>query len=1025
MKKILLIILLFSLSSSQLLINEIDYDQPGTDSSEYLELVGEAGTYNNVVVSLINGNNNSSYNTFSLGNITLSDETDGFGFYVIGVPSVPNVDFSDGFPATNAIQNGSPDGIELSVDGVIVDAVAYEGSMNDANGNPMEEVDASFYEGLEGLSISRDGLDNFAWSVSNITPGAINENQILDANANIPPVADAGDNQTVGSGDEVTLDASGSFDADGEIVFYEWTQISGTTVSLSDSESPITTFTAPETSGELIFQVTVYDGEFVSDTDETSVIVCGSGLSTIAEARALGLDQCVAVQGIVVSPNFQSSNSEFAIQDDTGGLILFAPGIMLDLAVGDEVYVMGVTDEYNGKFEVIVESEDGVTNMGPGVLPATQLITVSDLETNGEDYESELIQILSVGIVSGDWPDEGSSSNLTVTDDGSAMTTMRIDSDTEIDGSPEPTWPQNVTGVAGQYDFTEPFDSGYQLMPRFISDFENASGPVAIAGEDQMVEPGAFVTLDGSASYSSESNIIGYLWTQEAGTTVSLSSSEESVVTFSAPAEPSELVFSLTVFDANTDMSTDFITISVVQPISIYDVQYSNSMGEGDDCFPSPLTGQSVTVTGIVTAVRDNETYPNFFIQDINDPGFSGIYVYVDFGFEMLSLNDEITLTADVNEFYGTTQLEDVSSYSVMPCDCVVEPTELFTSDLGLDCSSSAEMYEGMLVTLSDVEVLSVNEFNSWFIDDGSGQTKVDDYFFSGDWTLPNTGDTFASITGIVHYYQSEYVVYPRSIDDIVVTSEECINDGDVTGDGSLDVLDIVAVVAHVLASEVLPDDVICHADMNNSGDVDVLDIVAIVDIILNPGVRGTDADNAELIIENGNVKLKGNGFIGGIQMTLKHDENFSFRFDGNSFLADSYSHGNTTSLLIIHPDDNLFTYFGQFEIVDLKAVSRSSYIDIEIAKNYTLLTNYPNPFNPETEISYMIESSGDVQLKIYDLMGREVTTLVNEYQMEGISYSISWDGKNTKGADVPSGIYFTRLISNNQLTTKKITLMR
>jgi len=334
MKKILILILLFSLSQSQLLINEIDYDQPGTDSSEYLELIGEAGTYNNVVVSLINGNNNSSYNSFSLGNITLANETDGFGFYVIGVPTVPNVDYSDGFPATNAIQNGSPDGIELWVDGVIVDAVVYEGSMNDANGNPMEEVDASFYEGLDGLSISRDGLDNFGWSVSNITPGAINESQILDANANIPPVANAGDNQTVGSGDEVTLDASGSYDSNGDIVFYEWTQLSGTPVSLSDSESPITTFTAPETSGELVFQVTVYDDEFVSDTDETSVIVCGSGLSTIAEARALGLDQCVAVQGIVVSPNFQSSNSEFAIQDDTGGLILFAPGLMLDLIVG-------------------------------------------------------------------------------------------------------------------------------------------------------------------------------------------------------------------------------------------------------------------------------------------------------------------------------------------------------------------------------------------------------------------------------------------------------------------------------------------------------------------------------------------------------------------------------------------------------------------------------------------------------------------------------------------------------------------
>ena len=1007
MKKILYLILLFSLSQSQLLINEIDYDQPGGDSGEFVELLGSEGVFTDVVLELVNGNNMTIYGTYELGTLTFTNQSDGFGFLVIDTPG---------------IQNGgsAPDGLQLRLNGVIVDAVCYEGQMNDTEGNPMEAVDSSFYEGLDGLSIGRDGLDGFSWSVSNITPGAINENQILDANANIPPVADAGDDQTVSAGDEVTLDATGSSDSNGEVVFYVWTQLSGTPVSLSDSESPITTFTAPETSGELIFQVTVYDDEFDSDIDEMSVIVCGSGLSTIAEARVLGLDQCVAVQGIVISPNFQSSSSEFAIQDNTGGLILFAPGLMLDLTVGDEVHVMGVTDEYNGKFEIIVESEDGVTNMGPGVLPAVQLITVSDLETNGEEYESELIQILSVGIVTGDWPDEGSSSNLTVTDDGSAMTTMRIDSDTEIDGSPEPSWPQNVTGVAGQYDFSEPFDSGYQLMPRFITDFENVSGPVAIAGENQMVEPGANVTLDGSASYSSESEIIGYLWTQEAGTTVTLSDSEESIVTFSAPTEPTELVFSLTVFDANTDMSTDFITILVVQPISIYDIQYSNSMGEGDDCFPSPLAGQSVTVTGIVTAVRDNDTYPNFFIQDIDDPGFSGIYVYVDFGFEMLSVNDEITMTADVNEFFGTTQLEEISSYSVMPCDCVVEPSELLTSDLGLECSSSAEMYEGMLVTFSDVEVLSLNEFNSWFIDDGSGQTKVDDYFFSGDWSLPNVGDTFASITGIVHYYQSEYVVYPRSIDDIVVTAEDCINDGDVTDDGELDVLDIVAVVAHVLGSEVLPEDVICHADMNDSGDVDVLDIVAIVDIILNPGVQGIDADNARLIIENGNVKLTGNGFIGGIQMTINHDVDFNFEFEGSSFISESFSEGSSTNILIIHPEDNLFTYTGQFEVVEMIAVSRSAYIDIEIAKNYTLLSNHPNPFNPETEISYIVESNGDVRLVIFDLMGREIKTLVNEYQMKGISYNISWDGKNTKGVDVPSGIYFTRLISNNQLTTKK-----
>ena len=140
MKRLLLItavLMVASLAFGQLIINEIDYDQPSTDAAEYIELAGPAGTYNNVVVDLVNGNDGASYKTITVGNITLADESAGYGFYVIGVAAVTNVDFTV-TPETNLIQNGSPDGVQLKVDGVIVDAVAYEGSLNDLAGNAME-----------------------------------------------------------------------------------------------------------------------------------------------------------------------------------------------------------------------------------------------------------------------------------------------------------------------------------------------------------------------------------------------------------------------------------------------------------------------------------------------------------------------------------------------------------------------------------------------------------------------------------------------------------------------------------------------------------------------------------------------------------------------------------------------------------------------------------------------------------------------------------------------------------------------
>ncbi|MDI6765514.1 MAG: T9SS type A sorting domain-containing protein [Bacteroidota bacterium] len=86
---------------------------------------------------------------------------------------------------------------------------------------------------------------------------------------------------------------------------------------------------------------------------------------------------------------------------------------------------------------------------------------------------------------------------------------------------------------------------------------------------------------------------------------------------------------------------------------------------------------------------------------------------------------------------------------------------------------------------------------------------------------------------------------------------------------------------------------------------------------------------------------------------------------------------------------------------------------------SFTLSANYPNPFNPQTKISISVPKESYITLKVYDLLGKEVTTLVNEKKRPG-EYSITWSAES-----VPSGMYFYRLVAEDFVETKKIILMK
>ena len=86
---------------------------------------------------------------------------------------------------------------------------------------------------------------------------------------------------------------------------------------------------------------------------------------------------------------------------------------------------------------------------------------------------------------------------------------------------------------------------------------------------------------------------------------------------------------------------------------------------------------------------------------------------------------------------------------------------------------------------------------------------------------------------------------------------------------------------------------------------------------------------------------------------------------------------------------------------------------------NFNLNQNYPNPFNSETMITYSIDKVDEVVLKIYDLNGKEVETLIDEFQSPG-EYRIKFKANN-----YPSGLYFCRLKIGDSFQTKKLILQK
>lgn len=163
---------------AQVIINEIDYDQPGIDNEEFVELKNKGLNDVNLdvyTIELINGTGGTVYATIDLPNVTLPAGD----YYVLCVSTVgvPNCDL-DVSPDSQLIQNGAPDGMVLKQAGSVIDAVSYEGDTANATEGTAVAVMDDGLSMLQGISRYPDGVDTHVnsadLSLRCATPGAPN-----------------------------------------------------------------------------------------------------------------------------------------------------------------------------------------------------------------------------------------------------------------------------------------------------------------------------------------------------------------------------------------------------------------------------------------------------------------------------------------------------------------------------------------------------------------------------------------------------------------------------------------------------------------------------------------------------------------------------------------------------------------------------------------------------------------------------------------------------------------------------------
>ena len=742
------------------------------------------------------------------------------------------------------------------------------------------------------------------------------------------------------------------------------------------------------------------------------------------------LNSIVQVQGVVTVSD-QFANVSY-LQDSTGGVAVFDAGFVGSVQIGDTVLITGTVAQFRGLTELVTVTIDSM--LGNGGQPEPKVITASDVNAEGiegvENLEGQLVRLNDVTLnnPSGNWP---SSNGTEVASDSTGSFTIFIDRDTEIASTAKPQAAFDIIGVFGQFDFSSPFTSGYQIIPRFLPDIIEGEG-IIFSSAPKISDVGrtwveiAWSTEDSSFGSMSFENESGSLTGEvESG----LTAGEHSVRI--EGLDPATFYFARAIASFGTDtVRTAEIIIITVSP--------SESSGEIGVYFNNSVD-TSYAISG--NYANGDVNFLNLFVEKIESAEYS-----IDFCLYSMNISGISTAIIDARD--RGVKIRFI--YQNRSTQSAVQTL----------ISAGIEVIDNTFGDNPGTEF----QHNKFVIFDGRGDASAsNDWLLTGstNWTNQGTFDNKQNL--ILIQDRSLAKVYTREFNEMWGSVSDIPNpdSSKFTTNKANNIPHFLRVGGIRVGVYMSPTDGVTSKIIEKSGAALESIYFAILaftrddiaggmkerfDNVPDFHLRGLFDDSMDQ-----NVSVYPDMIDWGMDVYLDSD-NFTLHhkymiIDGFNAGEESVlitgSHNWSTSAETRHNENTIIIYdslivnqyvqefaaryktasgldLPKYEVISVKEN------DGALPEKFSLSQNYPNPFNPVTAIEFTLPTSGVVSLIVYNLLGQEVARLVDDFQPAGY-HKITWDASN-----MASGIYLYRIevmerrsASPTFVQTRKMVLLK
>ncbi|MBS1517580.1 MAG: T9SS type A sorting domain-containing protein [Bacteroidetes bacterium] len=741
----------------------------------------------------------------------------------------------------------------------------------------------------------------------------------------------------------------------------------------------------------------------------------------------------VTVSGIVTVANEFGGPSY--IQDATAGIGVFYTEFSGAVTIGDSVIVTAKISQFNGLTELVYSTFGGTpsyTVVSSGhPLPQPLVITLNQFNNqtwNGtEEYEGRLLRINGLTITgSGVFQ---ANTNYSIAD-ATGTGQLRIDNNTNLVGTVIPTGTFDCIGAGGQFDTSIPYSSGYQLLPRFVSDVIQAGGPIILTVPQESNITPTSVTLS---------------WTTQ-------SAGDSKIKYFRSDSLYQPVVFTDSMFSIGQTTNHSFTLTNLMPGKIYYAVAYStNGSGTSMSSVKYFSTSSNPASTGRYEIYFNKEVDNSFAMPNNNAVG------NVDFKVRLGQRIDSANYSIDfaMYSFNEVTQIKDKLINALIrgvKIRMVYDHRDGNTQQLVQDLINSG-------IRVSQRPQSTNIMHNKFFIFDARNDNSfTDDWLWTGSANITNAQFYDDAQNVIFIQDQALCYTYTREFEEMWGSHNEINNPAlaKFGADKSDNTPHLFNINGRKVECFFSPSDNTSAVVENMIGDntnksiffcafaFTRFQIANKMKTQFNPPskmVRGVFDDGNGTDPSSVYPEMKG---IGGNfpwnppapvyldnQPGLLHSKYILIDCDlpssdpivetGSYNYSTAATTGNDENMLLIHDSLIANQYLQDFAKRYSLAGGTISVEQIStvVPQKYILSQNYPNPFNPKTVIEYSIPASDFVTLRIYDILGHQVKTLVSENQTPG-TYKVTFDGSN-----LPSGVYYYRLETKNNFETKSMLLIK